>query len=300
MADKIDREKLGKIGDKEYFMNMSTGDIEWRIPNVRESIEPESGEFLILSADFSQIEVKIMAFISQDKWLIGAINSGKDIHCYTAHDVFGQQCNFTYEDIAAAKEMGEAHPRYLELVPLRNNIKTTTFGIPYGAGPNKVALMTGLSKAAAQDLMDRFFGKAVDLKNWLDQAGRDAFKYGFSTSIIGRKRFFPLPAFDDPQREEIMSQIKRWAGNAPIQGTSADMMKLAKVYIYEELRRRGITWDMARILFSLHDEIVMQAHKSIAQEVKVIMEDAMNRAYNEMITGINNKVKVAVADHWVK
>lgn len=299
MAKKVDREKLGKIGDKEYFMNMETGEIEWRIPNVRESIEPESDDFCILSADFSQIEVKIMAFMSGDTWLMEAINSGKDIHCYMAHDIYGEARNFTYEDIKAAKD-NDNHPRHDELVFLRNGVKSVVFGTVYGAAAKKIAFLTGMKVEEAQDIIDRFFTKAYKLKTWLEDQGRNAFKFGFSTSIEGRKRFFPLPSFDDPQREEIMSQIKRWAGNAPIQGTSADMMKLAKVFIYEELKRLKISWADARILFSLHDEIVMQARKSIGEQVRKIMQDSMNKAYDVMIQGIINNVKVSLDDHWVK
>lgn len=119
---------IGEVNGKDYYWDPEEDSIVWRVPDVREVIRAKPG-YKILSADYSQVEVKIMGFLSQDPDLIAAINSGKDIHSYIATDIFGQKLGFTYEDITAAKE-DKNHPRHKELSGLRSKTKTTTFGVP--------------------------------------------------------------------------------------------------------------------------------------------------------------------------
>jgi hypothetical protein len=147
--------ELGVMNNVEFYVDISSSTLLWRIPDIRESIEAEPG-MVILSADYSQIEVKLMAFLSGDKALIDAINSGKDIHAYIATEIFGKKMDFDYETIYAAKE-SDRHPRHSELVTLRSRIKTVVFGVPYGAGAQRVALMTGMSEDEAQAFIDSFF-----------------------------------------------------------------------------------------------------------------------------------------------
>jgi DNA polymerase I len=298
MAEQAERVFLGQIDEKEYWLNMKTGAFEWRIPDIREAIRAQFG-FKILSADYSQIEVKLMAYLSKDPWLINAINSGKDIHCYMAAEVFGLELGFTYEDIARACK-DDTHPRHFELKKLRSDIKTVTFGVPYGAGPPRVAMMTGKTIEQAQELIAKYFSKAVVLKRWLDEQGSIAITYGYTTSPRGRKRFYVMPALDDPEREQVLGQIRRWSGNHPIQAGNVDMLKPAMKLIYDALRARGYSWEDARILFVVHDEIVMTARTEIAEDVQTIMSECMTAAYDMVIEGINNKITVMVDDVWAK
>lgn len=122
---------LGEFSGREWYMNVSDAAMFWRVPDIRECIAAPEG-CMVLSADYSQIEVKLMAFLSQDPVLIAAINSKKDVHCYTATEVFGERRGFTYEDIWEATQSPDAkkHPRHKELKLLRTNIKVVTFGIP--------------------------------------------------------------------------------------------------------------------------------------------------------------------------
>jgi hypothetical protein len=339
---------LGDIGGKEYYFdlrptiendagvhvpNPTHKKIVWRVPDIREAIVAEPG-YLILSADYSQIEVKLMAHLSQDKVLIAAINSGKDIHSFNATEVFGEKKHFDYDTMAAAKK-DKGHPRHAELVSLRNNIKTVTFGVPYGAGANRVAAMTGMTPEAAQEFIDAFFDKFKELHAWLQKTGDDACKYGFSLSPRGRRRFYDLPAANakEKEKDKIFSQIRRYAGNHPIQSGNVDMLKPAMYQIYNDIRTMGYDKKGARILFCVHDEIVMTAPyqlgvrrdetgnpvdpdlynkykqdkiKLVAGPIEGIMMKRMQQSYDEIWTihgkvpDIINRIDVGIGQVWEK
>lgn len=335
-------ETLGTIEGKEYYLdcrptveddkgkvvpNPNHKKVTWRVPDIREIVVAEPG-YLILSADYSQIEVKLMAHLSQDPVLIAAINSGKDIHTFNATEVFGAEKKFTYEDLAAAKK-DKKHPRHAELVKLRNDIKTVTFGVPYGAGKNKVALMTGMTPDEAQEFIDAFFSKFNVLKTWLQKTSDDAIKYGFSLSPRGRRRFYdlPSPTAKEKDKDKVHSQIRRYAGNHPIQAGNVDLLKPAMFQIYNDIRTEGYAERGARILFCVHDEIIMTAReedalrrnesgivlsleqmeeyheakrKTIQGPIEACMVKRMQESYDGIIPEIVNEVSVAIGPIWEK
>lgn len=335
-------QELGEIDGKEYYLDLrptiedDKGDVVinpnykklvWRVPDIREAVQAESG-FLILSADYSQIEVKLMAHLSRDPVLIAAINSGKDIHSFNATEVFGHIYHFTYDDLQAAKK-DKKHPRHAELVKLRNDIKTVTFGVPYGAGKNKVALMTGMDPEKAQEFIDAFFAKFSVLKAWLQKSGDDACKYGFSRSPRGRRRFYDLPSDEmkEKEKDRILSQYRRYAGNQPIQSGNVDMLKPAMYGIYTDIRTQGLDKRGVRLLFCVHDEIVMTApeelalrtdesgkllsldemekatrakQKTIPGPAEGIMMHRMQKSYDDIIPDIVNRIDVAIGPIWEK
>jgi DNA polymerase I len=307
---------LGVLNAKEYvwarYREEKTGQLvkeqlEWKVPDIRKGVRAEQG-YKILAADYSQIEVKLMAYLSGDPTLIAAINSGKDIHCFTATEVFGKRLNFMYDDIkAAVKE--EKHPRHHELKKLRANIKVVTFGIPYGAGAQRVSLMTGMTVDEAQQFIDDFFARFPKLKMWLAHLGSDAIADGFTTSPRGRKRFYELPLASDPDADQILAQIRRWAGNHPIQAGNVDMLKPALRKIYLAIRGGIITGPRlfdARLLLAVHDEIVVECLEKDVPAVKAIMEAAMQESYDQVILPamqalyVTNKIDVVVDDTWEK
>ena len=157
-----------------------------------------------------------------------------------------------------------------------------------------------MSEEESQEFIDLLFSTYQKMKQWIDDQGRSAIAYGFTSTIRGRKRFYYIPDSLNREYDKIISQIKRWAGNQPIQGASADMLKLAMFLIYTALRAAGYTSEDARILFVVHDEIVMTCRKSIQPEVQVIMERCMSEAYEMIITGIKNKIEVAPDKTWKK
>jgi DNA polymerase-1 len=303
---RTDRTALGTVDGKDYSWAIYYDEnnvvvnqrLEWRIPDLREAIRSEPG-CKILSADYSQIEIKLMAFLSGDPWLKEAINSGKDIHCYLCTDAFGAEMDFDYDLIYAAYK-DKSHPRNLELTTLRADFKVVVFGVPYGAGPPRVAFMTGKTVEEATELISKFFSRAKVLKIWLDAQGNSAIRYGFTASPRGRKRFYVRPAADDPKAHETLAQIQRWAGNHPIQAGNVDMLKPAMKMIYDELMALGLTWEEARILFVVHDEIVMQCKDDLVGVIQPIMERSMTKSYDLIIPDIINEITVAVGDYWEK
>lgn len=341
MAKKGKLELLGEIEGKEYYLdrrdtvesdagiilNPEYNTVVWRIPDIREAVVAEPG-FLILSADYAQIEVKLMAHLSRDPVLIAAINSGKDIHSYNATAVFGEKRNFDYETMEKARK-DKTHPRHAELVKIRNDIKTVTFGVPYGAGPNKVALMTGMSVEAAKEFIEAFFAKFSVLGQWLKDTGDFAVTYGFSTSPRGRRRFYeiPGPSINEKEVNKIQSQNRRYAGNHPIQAGNVDMLKPAMYQIYNDLREGGLAERGARIVFCVHDEIVCtgleedglprnDSGKIITLEelerykkekipifpgpIEAIMMKRMMGSYNDIIPDILNRIDVGIGRIWEK
>jgi DNA polymerase-1 len=302
----VNRKFLGIDNGKEYYLADYKIDgklvqkIEWRIPDIREAIQAEAGH-KILAADYSQIEVKLMAFLSGDPSLISALNSKDpntnkilDIHSQNAAKVFGSRFDFDYQLLEQARK-DETHPRHSELSLIRSRVKTVTFGVPYGAGPQRVADMTGLTKDKAEEFIDEFFKAFPILKKWLDDQGRQAIYYRYTTSPRGRKRFYDVPSKEDSHYDEVVSQIRRWAGNQPIQSGNVDMLKPAMRGIYLALRAMRIPANGARLLLVVHDEIVMTAEEALVPVVQQIMEDEMMKSYKAIIgDSIVNKIDVVV------
>lgn len=172
-----------------------------------------------------------------------------------------------------------------------------------GAGPSKVALMTGMTIDEAADFIEEYMNRYPKLRQWLIDQGESAITNGFTTSVGGRKRFYNIPSIDHKEYEKIISQIKRWASNHPIQATNADMLKMAMRSIYLEIR--GGKWSgkpllSGRFKLVVHDEIVMEW---LEEEVGIgmeIMERCMNAAYYALLTGVINKVDVVPSDSWEK
>lgn len=308
---------LGEWDDREWYWNVPERKEVWRVPEIRECIDAEKG-YKILAADYNQIEIKLMAFLSEDPEMIRALNardaSGNptDIHCYISTMVYGEKLGFTYDEmITVIKEKapgGKKHPRYEEFKRMRSNIKTTTFGVPYGSGAKGVATRCGITEEEAQQVIDDFFKQFPKLKEWLEQQGYLALKYGFTETPYHRKRFYDVPKREEAESEAAydaeVNQIGRWAGNHPIQAASADMLKDALRMIYARIRGgilNGPKLYDARIILVVHDEIVIQCREDQVEEVKLLMEECMDKAYDSIIGDvIPNKIDVAVGSSWEK
>lgn len=306
---------LGIQHGREYYLNPpdkkhTESYITWLVPDVREAIRARPG-WKILGADYSQIEVRIMAHESKDPWLTAALNSGKDIHCYMAADVH----KIDYDDFYKIYK-NEDHPLYNQYYGWRSEIKTTTFGVPYGAGPGQIAKQINSSRKAdstepeytedqAQKLIDSYFAKAKGLEKWLVKQGEHAVKYGESHSLGGHYRFYQIPKDTDEHVDERVSQIKRWSGNHPIQAACADTLKMAVGKIYLDLRggkSYGPLLYQGHFLLFVHDELVLTAKDEDVDAVKQIMVDNMQWAYDRLI-GLKNIIHttdVTIADYWKK
>ena len=239
---------LGEFENREWYWNPIEKEIVWRVPEIRECIAAREGN-KILAADYSQIEIKLMAFLSKDPEMVRALNardaSGNpaDIHCYISTMVYGEKLGFTYDEmITVLKERtpeGKQHPRYKEFKRMRSNIKTTTFGVPYGSSAKGVADRCGITEEEAQQVIDDFFKQFPRLKEWLAEQGKLALTRGYTETPYGRKRFYDVPTrteLNEKAYDAKIKQICRQAGNHPIQGASADMLKDALRLIYRGIR----------------------------------------------------------------
>ena len=326
---------LGVFEDRRYTYDK--GMIYQVVPDVRDGVRAGLGRKLQI-ADYSQIEVRLMAFMAQETSFIEALNAKRDIHGHMASIVFGESYEILDNVLGLSSDTKDKkHPRYNELLAMRSNVKTVTFGVPYGAGPRRVAEMIQKKDAAgnpietmedaidrAKELIDTYFARAPRLKAWLGEQKRLAQKEGYTSSIQGRKRFYELPNKNNPDYEKIMSQIGRYAGNHPIQSSSADMLKDAMHRLY--LLHRG--WDGAsaqpwtapkvldsNLMLVCHDEIVTDCGVGHLDRGGFLLEKAMSDAYNAVtmsplmpngqrktfyLKDIYARVAVLTADYWAK
>ncbi|MCX2726193.1 DNA polymerase I [Thermomicrobium sp. 4228-Ro] len=202
-------------------------------PGLRIADEP----ILLLSADYSQIELRLMAHFSQDPALLRAFAEGKDIHAATASEVFGVPLE------AVTPEM-------------RRIAKTVNFGIMYGMQAYGLARDTGMSRQEAQKFIEAYFQRFPGVARYLEETRQRAAERGYVETLFGRRRYLPEINSSNPARRQA---AERMAVNMPLQGTAADIMKLAMIRIHRALQERGLK---CRMLLQVHDELVFEVPES--------------------------------------
>ena len=231
---------------------------------------PESRKLVI--ADYSQIELRILAEFSGDRGFMQAFNSGADLHRVTAAQVF----NVSLDQVS--KEQ-------------RDFAKRLNFGVVYGIGAQRFALMTGLSVPEAENVLRRYFGTYRELDTYLREAANRAVQDRQARTGSGRLVRF---RYDENDRQQI-SMTQRNGKNTPIQGTSADILKRALRLLRDELRDTN-----AKIVNIIHDEIVVETDADEAQETAAKLEQVMCAAGEEYLKTVPVKVETEIADEWVK
>ena len=207
--------------------------------------------FTFVDADYSQIELRILAHMSGDERLIEAYREAQDIHAITASQVF--------------------HIPLEEVTPLqRRNAKAVNFGIVYGISAFGLSEGLSISRKEAMEYIEKYFETYPGVKKFLDGLVEQAKAQGYVTTLFGRRR--PIPELNSPRTRAFGERV---AMNSPIQGTAADIMKIAMVAVDRELRRRNLE---SRIVLQVHDELLVEAKKSEADEVVQILEDKMKHA----------------------
>ena len=234
--------------------------------------------YKMITADYSQIELRILAEYSKDPIFLKAFADNTDLHTLTASQVYKVPLD------KVDKKM-------------RHAAKTINFGLMYGQGPNSLAAQIKVSVEESKNLLDIYFKTYKGVKQWLDQTGRDAMRLGYSTTLGGRKRWYEIPNRDHPEWQRLAGSIERQGKNTPIQGTSADITKYALVYVHERFKKEG--WD-AYIISTVHDEIVAEAKEDIAEKVSQAMDEEMVRAAKKLLTHVTVKVDVHISDCWEK
>ncbi|PYQ30632.1 MAG: DNA polymerase I [Acidobacteria bacterium] len=237
---------------------------------IRKAFVADEG-WVLLSADYSQVELRILAHISQDEALIETFRSGADIHRATASGMF----NIAPEELSAEQ---------------RRAAKTINFGVLYGMSAFRLSNELNISTGEAKAWIDAYFSRYPKIQEYLDRTLEEARKTGKVTTLFGRVRYIPEI---HNKSFTVRGNAERMATNAPIQGTAADLLKMAMIALDRRLGALAGNnpGDTARMLLTVHDEIVIEAPESSAAEVAGIVKETMERIYPLA-------VPLAVDAHW--
>jgi len=212
--------------------------------------------YKLLSLDYSQLELRIVAHIAHDETMIEAFRSGEDIHTRTASEVFG---------VAPAQVDRD----------MRRQAKVLNFGIIYGMGVLGFARAAGIGRDAAKQFIEEYFERFSGVAKYMERTKQEAFERGFVTTLLGRRR--PLPDINS-RIPQLAAQAERMAINHPIQGTGADLMKLAMIAIERHLRELGPDCP-ARMLLQVHDELVFEVKEDAVEETAHALAHIMETIY---------------------
>jgi len=220
---------------------------------IRKAFIPRNENYTLLSADYSQIELRIIAELSEDPAMMAAFNSGLDIHTATAANVYGVNLDEVTKD-------------------MRRNAKAVNFGIVYGISAFGLSEQLNIPRSEAADMISQYFKQYSGIKKFMDQTIRFARENGFVTTIKGRRRYL---RDINSSNATVRGFAERNAINAPIQGSSADMIKIAMINIHNEIIRRKLK---TRMILQVHDELVFDVFKDELAEVKLLVEEKMKHA----------------------
>lgn len=220
---------------------------------IRQAFIPRNEEYTILSADYSQIELRIIASVSQDENMIAAFNQQLDIHTATAANVFGVA-------------LDEVTPE------MRRQAKMVNFGIIYGISAFGLAQRLGIPKTQAGELIENYFAKYPGIKNYMDKTIHYAREHGFVETLLGRRRYI---RDINAGNFTVRGFAERNAINAPIQGSAADMIKIAMINIHKQLTGHKM---QSKLLLQVHDELLFDVYKPEKEELQKMVETEMQNA----------------------
>jgi DNA polymerase-1 len=221
---------------------------------IRNCFTVGKGYVALLTADYSQIEMRIMAHLSHDEKLLAAFASGEDLHATVAGLVFG---------VKAAQVDPE----------MRRQMKAMSYGLAYGLSSYGLAIQLDIAPPAAQQLMDTYFERFGGIRDYLRTIVEDARKVGYTETIMGRRRYLPDLMHDNRQRREV---AERMALNAPIQGSAADIIKVAMLNVQSAINTEGLK---SRLLLQIHDELILEVVKGEEEKITELVRREMGSAY---------------------
>ncbi|RJP66584.1 MAG: DNA polymerase I [Ignavibacteriales bacterium] len=238
---------------------------------IRKAFIPKDKNHVILSADYSQIELRIMASICGDKNLSAAFENGEDIHRSTAALVF------------------QVPPS--EVTPdMRRKAKEVNFGILYGIGAFGLKTRLGIPQSHAKEIIDNYFKTFSNVKNYMDSAIKSAKLKGYAETLTGRRRFLRNI---NSNNQTVRGFEERAAINMPIQGTAADMIKVAMIEIFKDLNNRKLK---SKMILQVHDELVFDVHKDELEEVKALVKHHMETSFPLNVPIV---AETGVGDNWL-
>ena len=237
---------------------------------IRKAFVPRDKNYLILSADYSQVELRILAHFSQDHTLLNSFKKGEDIHNRTASEVFGVRIDrVTPEQRAVAK--------------------TTNFAVIYGVSAYGLSQQTDMTVQESAMFIDVYFKRYPKVKEYIDQMIELAREQGFVTTLLGRRRYIPEISSSNRQKREF---AERTAINTPIQGSAADLIKVVMIDIHRALKKYT-----SRMTLQVHDELVFDVHKDELDEVREMVKDKME---NTVDLEVPVKVDIGVGENWLE
>jgi DNA polymerase I len=239
---------------------------------VRKAFIPRNGDYTLLSADYSQIELRIIAALSKEQTMINAFKHGEDIHASTASKVFNVPLN------EVTREQ-------------RSNAKTVNFGIIYGVSAFGLSNQTNLSRSEAKELIDTYYATYPKLRNYISEQIDFARDNGYVQTVLGRRRYLK----DINSRNAVVrGAAERNAVNAPIQGSAADIIKLAMINIYNKLEAGNYK---TKMLLQVHDELVFDVYKPELEAIKTLVKTEMENAYT---LEVPLDVELGVGNDWLE
>ena len=267
-------ERTGRVHSNFNQARAATGRLSSENPNlqnipikdeagreIRKAFIPRDEDHILLAADYSQIELRIIADISKDEYMLEAFNEGLDFHRATAAKVY----DVPFDEVTADQ---------------RRNAKTVNFSIIYGAGAMNLSRQLGIKRAEAKELIANYFEQFKGLKKYMDETVNFARENGYVKTLAGRKRLLR----DINSRNGLArSNAERMAINTPIQGTAADIIKLAMIDIHHELKSNNYK---SKMILQVHDELVFDVHKSELEKLTKMVSDKMRNALPELTVPI--------------
>ncbi|ERM81341.1 DNA polymerase I [Rhodonellum psychrophilum GCM71 = DSM 17998] len=239
---------------------------------IRKAFVPRDENFVILAADYSQIELRIMAAFSQDESMIEAFKNGRDIHATTAAKIF----QVPLEEVTT---------------DMRRKAKTANFGIIYGISAFGLAQRLNISRGEAKEIIDAYFKEFSAVKQYMDDCIEKAQKNEYVETILGRRRYLR----DINSRNQTMRGFaERNAINAPIQGSAADMIKVAMINVHEWMKKENLK---SKMILQVHDELVFDAHKDEVELLKIEIPKLMA---NAVTIAVPLEVQVGVGKDWLE
>lgn len=280
----IINKKTGRVHTSYNQTVASTGRLSSNDPNlqnipirtemgkeIRKAFVPRDKNYVILSADYSQVELRIMASICGDETLIKAFNAGEDIHRSTAALVF----QVAPEDVTP---------------DMRRKAKEVNFGILYGIGPFGLKTRLGVTQTHAKEIIDTYFKTFKRVRDFMDDSVEFARTHGYAETLMKRRRYLK----NINSKNRVVRQFEeRVAINMPIQGTAADMIKLAMINIQNELIKRNTK---TKMILQVHDELVFDAYKSEVEKLKPVIKKLME---NALPLKVPVNVEIGVGDNWL-
>ncbi|MDR6300141.1 DNA polymerase I [Mesonia maritima] len=278
-------EKTGRIHTDYMQTVAATGRLSSNNPNlqnipirtergreVRKAFIPRDENYVLLAADYSQIELRIIAALSKEETMIKAFQDGEDIHASTAAKVF----NVPINEVTRAQ---------------RSNAKTVNFGIIYGVSAFGLSNQTDLTRAESKELIETYYKTYPKLRDFIDEQVEFAREHGYVSTVMGRRRYLKDI---NAKNHVVRSGAERNAVNAPIQGSAADIIKVAMINIQKRLKSGNYK---SKMLLQVHDELVFDIHKDELEELKPIIQSEMENAFK---LEVPLDVELGIGQNWLE